>query len=93
MDGQPAFTWEQVTVAGENDFEAPVFAAHGELKNIKQSLLSHGAALALLSGSGATVFGLFADHPTAQQAAAQFAKYQNLKVFVVPTGSGALVLR
>ncbi len=93
MDGQPTFTWEQVTVAGENDFEAPVFAAHGDLKDIKQSLLSHGAALALLSGSGATVFGLFADPTTAQQAAAQFAKYQNLKVFVVPTGSGALVLR
>jgi 4-diphosphocytidyl-2-C-methyl-D-erythritol kinase len=93
LDGQSTVTWEQVTAVGENDFEAPVFAAHPDLEDIKQSLLLGGASLALLSGSGATVFGLFADQPTAQRAAAQCVLNQKLKVFVVPIGSGPLVLR
>ncbi len=93
MDGQRTLTWEQVRVTGENDFEAPVFAAHPDLRAIKHTLLSHGASPALLSGSGATVFGLFGDRPMAQRAAAQFARDQKLKVFVVPTSSGPFVLR
>lgn len=93
LDGQSTVMWEQVIATGENDFEAPIFAAHPDLRDIKQSLLSHGASLALLSGSGATVFGLFPDKPTAQRAAAQSAQNQRLKVFVVPIGSGPLVLR
>ena len=68
--------------AAENDFEAPVFAAHGELREIKRSLQAHGAEIALLSGSGATVFGVFADEARARLAQAQFVSESAMKVFV-----------
>lgn len=44
-----------------NDFEEPVFAAHPSLKEIKENLYNNGALYAAMSGSGSTMFGLFAD--------------------------------
>ncbi len=44
-----------------NDFEAVVFTQHRHLKLIKRKLLKLGASLALMSGSGSTVFGIFAN--------------------------------
>lgn len=43
-----------------NDFEAHVEQLHPVVKEIKQALLAFGARGALMSGSGPTVFGLFA---------------------------------
>ena len=43
----------------DNDLEAVVIAMHPEIARIKQRLLALGAAAALMSGSGATVFALF----------------------------------
>ena len=43
-----------------------------KLREIKRSLQAHGAEIALLSGSGATVFGVFADEARARLAQAQF---------------------
>ncbi len=43
-----------------NDFEAPVFAAHPALAAIKQQLYAAGAIYASLTGTGSTVYGLFA---------------------------------
>jgi 4-diphosphocytidyl-2-C-methyl-D-erythritol kinase len=51
-----------------NDFEAGVFARHPELAVIKNALYDKGAIYAAMSGSGATVFGLFADEKTGQEA-------------------------
>ena len=51
-----------------NDFEAGVFAQHPELAAIKAALYEKGATYAAMSGSGATVFGLFADEKTGQEA-------------------------
>ncbi|MDR3184859.1 MAG: 4-(cytidine 5'-diphospho)-2-C-methyl-D-erythritol kinase [Prevotellaceae bacterium] len=51
-----------------NDFETGVFAQHPELAAIKAALYDKGAIYAAMSGSGATVFGLFSDENTAQQA-------------------------
>jgi 4-diphosphocytidyl-2-C-methyl-D-erythritol kinase len=82
--------WAQLIAAAENDFEAPVFATHGELREIKRSLLVHGAEIALLSGSGATVFGVFADEARARLAQAQFVSENSMSVFVAPTCSGPL---
>jgi 4-diphosphocytidyl-2-C-methyl-D-erythritol kinase len=90
LDRQSRVDWTQLIVAAENDFEAPVFAAHGELREIKRSLQVHGAEIALLSGSGATVFGVFPDEARARLAQAQFASESMMKVFAVPTCVGPL---
>lgn len=42
-----------------NDFEEIVFEKHAEIANVKDELLNNGAVFASMSGSGATVFGLF----------------------------------
>ena len=43
-----------------NDFEETVCKVHPEIAEIKKRLLSAGAIYAAMSGSGSTVFGLFA---------------------------------
>jgi 4-diphosphocytidyl-2-C-methyl-D-erythritol kinase len=90
LDRQSRVSWAQLIAAAENDFEAPVFDAYGKLREIKRSLQAHGAEIALLSGSGATVFGVFEDEARAQLAHAQFASENLMNVFVVPTCSGPL---
>jgi 4-diphosphocytidyl-2-C-methyl-D-erythritol kinase len=52
-----------------NSFEAAVFPRYPELRAIKERLLAHGAAGALMSGSGASVFALFRDPEAAREAA------------------------
>lgn len=52
-----------------NDLESVTSARHAEIPLIKARLLESGAAGALMSGSGATVFGLFGDAVVAQRAA------------------------
>lgn len=43
-----------------NDFELSVFPLHPELQELKKRLLDAGAFYAAMSGSGSTVYGLFA---------------------------------
>jgi 4-diphosphocytidyl-2-C-methyl-D-erythritol kinase len=93
LDRQSRVSWAQLIAVAENDFEAPVFAAHGKLREIKRSLQAHGAEIALLSGSGATVFGVFPDEAHARLAQAQFVRESVMKVFVTPTCAGPLGLR
>lgn len=88
LNEQTQVDWRQLKAAAENDFEAPVFAKHPALGQIKQTLLSRGAEIALLSGSGATVFGLFGDEQSARRAQTEFLSDRRLKTFVVPTCSG-----
>ncbi len=57
--------WSQGLV---NDFEPVVFKAYPVLKEIKKGLLACGAVDALLSGSGATVFGVFETEKAAKRA-------------------------
>ena len=90
LDRQSRVSWAQLIAAAENDFEAPVFAAHGKLREIKRSLQAQGAEVALLSGSGATVFGVFVDEVRARLAQAQFVSENSMKVFVVPICSDPL---
>ena len=52
-----------------NDFETVVFAEFPELREIKETLLRHGAAAAAMSGSGASLFGLFRTGRAADEAA------------------------
>ena len=90
LDRQSRVSWAQLIATAENDFETPVFAAQGKLREIKRSLQAQGAEIALLSGSGATVFGVFADEASARLAQAQFVSEGLINVFVVPTCSGPL---
>lgn len=57
---QPIETWRQELT---NDFEAPVFALHPRLADIKAALYDHGALYAQMSGSGSALFGIFKDEP------------------------------
>jgi len=90
LDRRDRLTWGQVAASVENDFEIPVFAKHPQLGEIKRFLLKRGAQFALLSGSGATVFGLFEEESTARRAGAELAQDAELNLFVVPTCSGPL---
>ena len=57
---QPIETWKDELV---NDFEAPIFAMHPELGDIKQKLYEQGAVYAAMSGSGSALFGIFKKKP------------------------------
>ena len=57
-----------------NDLEPVTIAKFPLLSELKELLLAAGAGGSLMSGSGSTVFGLFADEETARQAAAKLAK-------------------
>jgi len=58
----------------ENDFEQVVFPEYPEIEEGKQALLSAGAKYASLSGSGSTLYGLFASKQAAATAAARLEK-------------------
>jgi len=51
-----------------NDFESVIFDIHPEIRRAKDQLLGAGAAAALMTGSGSSVFGVFADYESQQQA-------------------------
>jgi len=71
-----------------NDLETVTIGRHPELAELKARLMSLGATGALMSGSGPTVFGLFADESSARTAAAVLAEDESRCVFVVqPVGS------
>jgi 4-diphosphocytidyl-2-C-methyl-D-erythritol kinase len=91
LAGRSVLNWSDVVTLVENDFEAPVFARHPLLADIKHRLLTQGAEAALLSGSGATIFGVFHEQADAERAAAEFARDPNMKAFAVPT-AGAPVM-
>ena len=52
----------------ENDFEASVFAAFPEIRQVKETLLELGAVNAAMSGSGASVVAVFDKRETWQAA-------------------------
>jgi len=53
---KPVSTWKSELI---NDFEAPVFNKHPEIKIIKEVLYQKGAIYASMTGSGSSVFALF----------------------------------
>lgn len=56
----------------KNDFEDSLFPNHPVLREIKKELLDSGAAYAAMSGSGSTIFGLFADRSAASEVLKRF---------------------
>ncbi|MBR5656341.1 MAG: 4-(cytidine 5'-diphospho)-2-C-methyl-D-erythritol kinase [Prevotella sp.] len=57
---QPIETWREELI---NDFEAPAFAQHPILADIKEKLYNMGALYAQMSGSGSAMFGIFREKP------------------------------
>jgi 4-diphosphocytidyl-2-C-methyl-D-erythritol kinase len=55
-----------------NDFEPVVFESYPEIKEIKDKMYDLGAELSLMTGSGSTVFGIFPDILSAQNASREF---------------------
>ncbi|MBV9507060.1 MAG: 4-(cytidine 5'-diphospho)-2-C-methyl-D-erythritol kinase [Acidobacteriia bacterium] len=58
----------------QNDFEPVVFARERSLARLKGRLLRAGAGTALMSGSGSSLFGLFADSASARTALNSFGR-------------------
>jgi len=58
----------------ENDFEQVVFPEYPKLGEAKRALVRAGAKYASLSGSGSTLYGLFASRQAAASAVAQLRK-------------------
>ena len=59
---------EGITKRLENVLEKVTIPAHPVIADIKAKMLSYGAQGSLMSGSGPTVFGIFADEATAREA-------------------------
>jgi 4-diphosphocytidyl-2-C-methyl-D-erythritol kinase len=77
-----------------NDLERVTIGRYPEVAEIKKKLLVAGAASALMSGSGPTVFGVFPDRSGLQpvdisDVAERLRRDYGDKVFVVRAGSGA----
>jgi len=56
----PIHKWKDLII---NDFENSVFKLYPKIKEIKDTLYNMGAIYAQMSGSGATVFGIFENEP------------------------------
>lgn len=61
---EPIKKWQESV---KNDFEVSVFESHPAIKELKQKLIDAGATYASMSGSGSTVFGLFASKEAAEK--------------------------
>jgi 4-diphosphocytidyl-2-C-methyl-D-erythritol kinase len=65
--------WERIAALAVNDFEPVLFPAYPLLRRLRQALGESGARLALLSGSGSAVFGIFDDDERRARAADRLA--------------------
>lgn len=65
-----------------NDLESVTCVRYPEITSIKAQIKQNGALMALMSGSGPTVFGIFDDQHAARQAAASFGKRSGWAIVV-----------
>ena len=68
-----------------NDFERVIFPLYPEIERARDVLLANGATSALLSGSGASVFGLFENAQQCQRARARLQAEPGWQVFACAT--------
>jgi len=54
-----------------NDFENSIFSEYEEIKEIKNIMLSSGSVFSLMSGTGSTVYGIFENMESAENAASK----------------------
>ena len=84
---QQSVSWDEIVGLMENDFEQAVFPIFPKLEKLKTDLLAVGAEVALLSGSGATMMGIFRDEKTAIQAKTALMSDSENRVFVAKSES------
>jgi len=65
---------DEVCALLSNDLEPVTCGRFPLVRELKELLIAEGAKASLMSGSGSTVFGLFADEGTARRAAAEISK-------------------
>ena len=63
-----------------NDFEKPIHMIYPILNDIKQQLISLGAIVSLMSGSGSTMYGIFSEESTAQYAKSACRQFDTLLI-------------
>lgn len=88
--GKGSLSWEEVIPVMENDFEGALAATHPVLAEIKMELIQSGAEAALLSGSGATVFGVFPDEMSARRAEDALGRALGCWVYAAPASRRTL---
>jgi 4-diphosphocytidyl-2-C-methyl-D-erythritol kinase len=76
-----------------NDFEPVIFALEPEILQAREDLLTAGAQLAMLAGSGASVFGVFENVKAQEHAASALAAESGWRVFKCATLSRASYLK
>lgn len=76
-------TTGDLLAALHNDLEAVTASRHPEIEEMKSFLCKHGALSALMSGSGASVFGVFADETTAREACSAALEETGWRAFFV----------
>lgn len=64
-----------------NDFEPVILSLYPEIARVRRGLIEHGARVALLAGSGASVFGIFDNREALGLAQSVFEKEEGWRVF------------
>lgn len=78
--------WAGVAALARNDFEEPIFERYPTLRTMKDSLIASGATIALLSGSGSALFGIFPDRQSLATASAALKRFDpELRLFEAAT--------
>src|SRR5436309_1201023 len=93
LAGQASLAWQDVIPLKENDFEQPLVSVYDAIREMKARLLTKGAETALLSGSGATVFGIFCDEDSAFRAQASVEQVHGWRGYVGRAGTASLSCR
>ncbi len=86
LNGHGCGQTDLATTVPRNDLESVTFARYPELERIKAELVAGGASMALMSGSGPTVFGLFGDPGQAALCHAFFRRRFQQVYLVSPAG-------
>ena len=81
-----ARSWHDVEQVAINDFEPVLFQRYPRLRELRDALRASGSSISLVSGSGAALFGVYADAAQAEAASADFARrFGDVEIFAART--------